>query len=259
MDESVITKIKSMISTAKNEISNLGGMAAFKSGEWFFKMIAGSLKSYFLKADFEYFQKKYPKKDKDYISGKLISVAAKNASLVGALTGAAVSADEIAAIFTFGEGGIGIPANITIGVSALLSESVVLVRIQLKLIFELSKIYNMELDPNDPEDILIIFAYALGGSAAEAAGKIGMKVGSHILEHAIKNNIRKDVLKSLQKIGAKMGIKILQRSIIKYTLPLASIGIGTGWNYFSTKSIGKIAIKHFKHLANGNAVVNTKK
>jgi uncharacterized protein (DUF697 family) len=249
MDESVSTKLKNMLSEAKGEISNLGGVAAFKSGEWFFKMIAKSLKNYFSKADLEYFQKKYPKKDNNFISDKLISVAAQNASLVGALTGAALSADEIATILTFGEGGIGIPANIAIGVSAFLSEAVVLVRIQLKLILELSKIYNVELNPEDPEDVLIIFAYAMGGSVVEAAGKFGMKIGAHMLEDAIKNNISKDVLKTLQKIGTKMGLKILQRSIIKYTLPLASIGIGTGWNYFSTRSVGKIAVKHFKNLA----------
>jgi hypothetical protein len=31
------------------------------------------------------------------------------------------------------------------------------------------------------------------------------------------------------RIAAKVGIKILQPSIVKYTIPLVSIGIGTGW------------------------------
>ena len=175
-------------------------------------------------------------------------MAAKNASLVGGLTGAAVSADELVALSTGGEGGIGLPANITIGISAVLAEAVALVKIQLKLIAELSKIYGVKLNSDDPEDILIIIAYAFGGSAADAAGKAGMKIGRRITEKAIKNNIMKDVLKALQKIGLKLGIKILQRNIIKYTFPIVSIGIGTGWNYYATKAVGKISSKHFKEL-----------
>ncbi|GJQ60974.1 MAG: hypothetical protein SCALA702_00270 [Melioribacteraceae bacterium] len=45
-------------------------------------------------------------------------------------------------------------------------------------------------------------------------------------------------------------MKILQRTIVKYVIPLASIGIGMGWSYMSTKTIGKIARKHF--LKRGN-------
>ena len=247
-DDRLLKKLKEMLSFAKNEIQDLGGRASFKSGEWFLKLIAKSFENYFKNANEQYFRNKYKKKDDNFIAKKLISVAAKNASLVGALTGAAVSADELVAIFTGGEGVIGLPANITIGISAVLAEAVVLVKIQLKLIAELSKIYGVELNPNDPEDILLIFAFAVGGSAAEAAGKAGMKIGQRVAKNAIKNNIKKDVLKALQKLGVKLGIKILQRNIIKYTLPVVSIGIGTGWNYFTTKAVGRIATKHFKKL-----------
>ena len=37
-----------------------------------------------------------------------------------------------------------------------------------------------------------------------------------------------------------------ENSIVKYTIPVASIAIGTGWNYASTKAVAKIATKHFK-------------
>lgn len=247
-DDGLLKKLKEMLSSAKNEIQDLGGRASFKSGEWFLKLIAKSFESYFKNADEQYFRNKYKNKGNDFIAKKMISVASKNASLVGALTGAAVSADELVAISTGGEVGIGLPANITIGISAVLAEAVVLVRIQLKLIAELSKIYSVELNPDDPEDILLIFAFAVRGSVAEAVGKAGMKIGKRIAENAIKNNIKKDVLKTLQKIGLKLGIKILQRNIIKYTLPVVSVGIGIGWNYSTTKRIGKIATKHFIKL-----------
>lgn len=50
----------------------------------------------------------------------------------------------------------------------------------------------------------------------------------------------------MKNIAAKVGIKILQKSIVKYVIPVVSIGIGTVWNYQTTKSVAKIASKHYK-------------
>jgi uncharacterized protein (DUF697 family) len=121
-----------------------------------------------------------------------------------------------------------------------------LMRIQLELVANLGKLYDAPLDPNDPEDILTILAYALGGAASEAAGKAGMHIGGRAAGLAAKTIFAKDVLALLKKISAKVGVKILQRTIVKYTVPIASIGIGTAWNYVSTKAVGRTAIKHFK-------------
>jgi uncharacterized protein (DUF697 family) len=113
----------------------------------------------------------------------------------------------------------------------------------------LGKLYGVPLDPNDPEDILTIFSFALGGSASDAAGKFGMKVGGKLAGQTAKAIFKKKPLAAFKSIAAKVGVKILQRSIVKYTIPIASIGIGTGWNYASTKTIAKIATKHFKQRA----------
>jgi len=110
----------------------------------------------------------------------------------------------------------------------------------------LGKLYGVPLDPDDPEDILTILAFALGGSAADAAGKFGMKVGRKLAGRGAKAVFKKETLAALKRIAAKVGIKILQRSIIKYTIPIASIVIGSGWNYASTKTVAKVATKHFK-------------
>ncbi|MCX6083275.1 MAG: TerB family tellurite resistance protein, partial [Chloroflexi bacterium] len=39
----------------------------------------------------------------------------------------------------------------------------------------------------------------------------------------------------------------LQRTIIKYAVPVASAAVGSGYNYIATKSVGKIAKIHFKN------------
>lgn len=162
------------------------------------------------------------------------------------MTGAAISTDEIVAIATGGEGGIGLPANIVIAATGICGEAILLIRFQLQLVANLGKLYGMPLDPDDPEDILTILAFALGGSAADTAGKFGMKVGGKLAGRAAKAVFKKETLAALKRIAAKVGIKILQRTIVKYTIPVASIGIGTGWNYASTKTVARIAIKHFK-------------
>jgi uncharacterized protein (DUF697 family) len=76
-----------------------------------------------------------------------------------------------------------------------------------------------------------------------------MKVGGELAGRTAKAVFKKETLSALKRIAAKVGIKILQRSIVKYTIPIASIGIGTGWNYVSTKAVGRIAIKHFEKRA----------
>jgi hypothetical protein len=113
------------------------------------------------------------------------------------------------------------------------------------MVAELAKLYEVPLDDEDPEDIWIIFAYAVGGKASELAGGFGMKVGGAATKHGIKRVISKEILKQLQAIGRMIGVKILQKTLIKYAVPVVSIGIGSTWNYFSTKAIGKIAQKHF--------------
>jgi uncharacterized protein (DUF697 family) len=234
------------LEAAKRDYDELGGWKAFKSGEWLWLLIHRSFNTYWEQATAEYFHAKYPKLVVDQIAKRLTVVAAKNASILGGITGATISTDEIVAVLTGGGGGVGLPANIGIAVASVSVEAILLVRIQLQLVANLGKLYGAPLDPDDPEDILTILAFALGGSAADAAGKAGMNIGGKAAGLAAKSIFQKDVLAFVKRIASKVGVKLLQRSIVKYTMPIASIGIGTGWNYLATRTVGRIAIKHFK-------------
>jgi uncharacterized protein (DUF697 family) len=184
--------------------------------------------------------------DVDQIAKKLIVVAAKNAAILGGITGATISTDEIVGLLTGFEGVVGLPANIAIAGVSISAEVILLVLIQLQLVANLGKLYGAPLDPDDPEDILTILAFALGGGAAFAAGTAGMQVGGKAAGLGAKNLFAKDLLATLKKIASKVGVKILQRSIAKYTVPVASIGVGSSWNYLATRNVGRIAIRHFK-------------
>jgi len=234
---------------AKREYEELGGWDAFRTGDWLLPLIRRSFKNYWERANVEYFREKYGTSDPVRISAKLISVAARNAGMLGAATGAVISIDEIVALATGAEAGIGLPANLAIAAVALSGEAIALVRIQMHLVANLAKLYGVPLDPDDPEDILTILGFALGGATVEAAGKGVAKAGGKLAGNAAKGVFKKDVLKAVQKIGAKAGVKILQRTIVKYVVPVASIGIGTGWNYFATRAVGKLAIRSFSMRA----------
>jgi uncharacterized protein (DUF697 family) len=241
-DESQLSPLE----RGKWEYERLGGWQAFRSGEWLWLLIQKSFRNYWERGTAEYFQEKYGTTDPEKIAPKLIAVAAKNAALLGATTGAIVSADEIVGIATGAEAGLGLPANIAIAVAAMGGEAISLVHLQLQLVANLGRAYGVPLDPKDPEDILTILWYALGGGAAEEVGKFGMKVGGKLAGRMAKDVFKKEVLAFCRRIAAKVGIKVLQRTIVKYTIPLASIAIGSGWNYFSTRAVGHIAIRHFK-------------
>jgi hypothetical protein len=237
--------IRERLKEAMNEVEELGGWDAFKSGIWLIRLIRKSFRNLYERSDPEYFRHKYPHFDDDKISNKITKVTARNAAILGAVVGATVSTDDIVAILTGFEGGVGLPANIAIAFAAVAGEAVLLTRMQLKLVANIAKLYGVPLDPDDPEDILTIIAFAVGGSAAESAGKAGMRIGGKLTERLIKNTIKKELLDSIKKVGEKVGIKILQRTIIKYAVPIAPMGIGGSWNYFSTRAVGKIAGNHF--------------
>jgi uncharacterized protein (DUF697 family) len=243
-----------MWDSAKKEYEELGGWRGCKSGEWLLPLIRKSFRNYWERGTTEYFQEKYNTTDAEKLVPKLISVTARNASILGGVTGAAMSANEVVAFLTAGELGIGLPANIAIALASLAGEAIALTHFHLQLVANIGKAYAVPLDPDDPEDILTILGYAMGGAAAEGLGKAGMKIGGNLAGRMAKAVFQKEVLAICKRLAAKVGVKILQRSIVKYTVPLASIAIGTGWNYLSTRAVGRLAVKHFtKRIADLSA------
>ena len=241
--------IRKEVSEAKEAMNHIGGWRAFKGGQWFWTLLQKSFRNYWERASVEYFGEKYGTADKERLAKKLISVASRNSVVLGGLTGIAMSTDEVVALATFGEAGVGLPGNVAIAVAALAAEVLVLTRIQLQLVANLGKLYGVPLDPDDPEDVLTIMAFALGGAVAEEAGRLGMRVGGRLAGKAVRRVIAKDVLAAMNRLGVKLGIKITQRAVARLVVPGVSILLGAGWDYFSTKSVASIAKRHFKERA----------
>jgi RNA polymerase subunit RPABC4/transcription elongation factor Spt4/tellurite resistance protein len=211
-----------------------------KSGQWFVNLLTKVVHTYNRNARATYFQRKYPGLPSDDIADILTSVTIRYAAIAGALTGVAAGASQIA---TLASAGMTMP----IFLGSIGAEMLALSYIQMRLVLDLSVIYDLQLDPDDPEDVLMIFGYALGVTPTELVGKGLQTAAAAGAKGAVKQYISKGTLKAIQDFARRLGFKILQRTILKYAVPGASAAVGSGYNYVTTKSVGRIAKAHFKN------------
>jgi tellurite resistance protein len=238
-DEVAKAKVSSELEEARSFAKTLT-IEDVKSGQWFIALLQKVVQSYDRNASASYLQQKYPGLPPDEIADKLTSITVSYATIAGGITGAAVTANQIAALSTAG-------MTIAVMTSAIGAELIYLARIQMRLVLDISVVYDLQLDPDDPEDILMIFGYAMGVAPVEMLGK-GLQVAAREgTQYAIKKYISKGTLKAIQAVGKPIGINILQRSIIKYTVPVISVIVGSSYNYVTTKSVGGIAKNHLKN------------
>lgn len=238
-DEHIKAQVSKELGDAKTLAKTLN-FEEVKSGEWFIKLLQQVVKAYDRNARASYFQKKYPGLSPDEIADILTSVTVRYATIAGAITGVAATANEIAAISS-----AGLTAALFVG--SIGAEMLYLSNIQMRLVLDMSVLYDLQLDPEDPEDILLIFGYALGVSPAEALGK-GLQVAARAsttnsIKKVVTNGTREAVVKFAQRLGFKIG----QGTIIKFAVPVVSAAVGSGYNYIATTSIGEIAKIHFKN------------
>ena len=238
-DEHVKAQVSKELEEAKT-LAKTFNFKEVKSGEWFIKLLQQVVRSYDRNARSTYFQQKYPGLSPDETADILTSVTVKYATIAGAIAGVAATADEIAAI-----GSAGLTATLFVGTIG--AEMLYLSNIQMRLVLDMSVLYDLQLDAEDPEDILLIFGYALGVAPVEVVGK-GLQVAARAgTKGAIKKVVSKGTLEALEKFAQRLGFKILQRTIIKFAVPVASAAVGSGYNYLTTKSVGQIAKVHFKN------------
>jgi len=235
--------LKSQVSKELDEAKALAKSLDFekvKNGEWFFALLKQVVKAYDRNARAAYFQKKYPGLPSDEIADILTSVTVRYATIAGAVAGVAASANEIA---TVASGGM----TAALFVGTIGAEMLYLSSIQMRLMLDMSVIYDLQLDPEDPEDILMIFGYALGVAPTEIIGKTVQVAARAGTKNGIKKVVTKGTREALVKFAKRLGFKISQGSIIKFAVPVASAAMGSGYNYLTTKSVGQIAKLHFKN------------
>lgn len=238
-DEHVKAQVSKELEDAKTLAKTLN-LEEVKSGEWFIKLLQQVVRAYDRNARATYFQKKYPGLPPDDIADVLTTVTVRYATIAGAVAGTAATANQIAALSS-----AGMTAALLIG--SIGAEMLYLSQIQMRLVLDLSVVYDLQLDLEDPEDVLMIFGYALGVAPTEMIGK-GLQIAAGAgAKEAVKKYISKGTLQGLQDFARRLGFKILQRTILKYAVPVASAAVGSSYNYATTKSVGRIGKAHLKN------------
>jgi uncharacterized protein (DUF697 family) len=242
--------IRQQLKEAAVEIQHIGGWSGFKSGEWLFNLMEKTFRHYSQNAAKESFALEFPGRTRAEIADKLIKSACNKAALAGAITGAAVSADELVGLFTAGEGVIGLPVNIAVAATAICSEVFFTARIQLQLVARLAALYGAALDPENPDDLLAIMNFAFGGAVTEALSKEIAQSGAKISRAVVgRYYAKKESFEVLKRFAKKLGYKLVRRSIVNGVVPGISMFMGALWNKRTTRTIGRNAQKFFTNRA----------
>ncbi|MED4012946.1 hypothetical protein P4606_19840 [Priestia aryabhattai] len=214
-----------------------------KSGSWFTKILQLVLEdSRNLSA--EYFVRKYIGLDKESIARRLIKTTSNYTAITGGLAGAAASAAELSTLVSGGW-------SLAAAGAVLIGEISYITYLQLKLIYEISVIYNAKLDRNDPEDLITIFWYSLGINKWEEASNAILKAGPRSTEYLGRKALRSGLRKSIQNVvgklgGQKLARKITEKALLKFIVPGINIPIAASVNKVFTKKLGNNAVKTFK-------------
>lgn len=216
-----------------------------RSGNWFEKLLAFSLKTYTEKVDARYFQQKYPGLPADVVVDQRIKMAARYASIEGGITASAYTGAVAA---TIGSAGAASPLALPAGITTVMVDVAYLTRLQLHLAYDIAVLYRVPLDLEDPDDLWTLIKVAFAIKAGEAVGGGAMKAVPLVVRPVVKRFIAGPTLTAAKALPV-VGKFLLQRNIIKIGIPLVGVPLSVGINHYSTKAVGAHAREIFRDEA----------
>lgn len=228
--------------SAAKELAESLGLEDLRKGGWFIRLVTKAMESYSRNGQAEYFREKYPGLPPDDLAELLGALASKYAAIAGGVTGGATTLAVTSAPLTAG-------ASLSVWLPAIATELLLVSALQIRHVLDLATVYSVTLDPEDPEDLLVVFSYALGIAPAELLGKGLQSVARGAGGRALQRGLAKGLQSALRAIG----VKVLQRSIVKIAVPGVSIAIASTYNYASTRTLSKVATAHLRNRGRANA------
>lgn len=230
--------IRAVIVTEINDLKTTAqafGWDAIKSGSWFNQFLGACLSSYhervMQQGGDQYLHSKYPGLPTEAVAGKLCEMAEQISAIAGSLSGAAASG----AVLTAG-------AGVPVAVTAVMGEVMFTIRLQLRLVYDLHLLYGIQLDANDPEDLLSVFAVVYGVKLAGVVGVRAKALAPEVMRAQLYRLIHGNTKMIQQAVSSVLGPRIArsvtQKAILKTVVPLVGVAISAGWNFTSTKLLG---------------------
>lgn len=216
-----------------------------KSGGWFTKLLAQSLGTYTDKVDWQYFQRKYKGIPPDAIVEQRIQMAARYASIEGGLSASAYTGVVAATIGTLGGAS---PATVPAAAATMMVDVAYTTRLQLRLAYDISVLYRVPLDTSDPDDLwkLIRIAFTIKGGEIVSEGVL--KTVPALVRPLIKRFYSKAVLNAGKGLPV-VGKYLLQRNVIKISIPLIGVPLSVVVNRQTTLIAGRHARAVFRNEA----------
>lgn len=225
--------VKREVARIREFVSTLS-MDDLKSGNWFVKLLAFSLSQYVTQVDAAYFKEKYPNLPPDAIVDARIKMAANYAAIEGALSSSAYTG-AIAA--TIGSGGGASPLTLPAGGVSFVIDLSYTSYLQLRMTHDISVLYGIPLDLNDPDDTWKLVRLAFGIKVGETARGVAMKGLPAFIRPVVKKIFSGSTLVAVKSLPV-VGKHLLQRSIIKFTIPGVTIPVTTAVNRWTAKAAG---------------------
>ncbi|QNK52664.1 hypothetical protein H7F30_14050 [Dermacoccus sp. PAMC28757] len=245
---------KSVVLKQVDEIRDfVGGLSMddIKSGDWFARLLKVSLAQYSEQVTAEWFREKYPHLPADAIVDARIKLAAKYAGIEGGLSAAAYTGAVAATIGSLGGAS---PLTAPAAVGSFVVDLAYTTRLQLRLAHDIAVLYGVPIDVNDSEDLWKIIRIALlikSGEAGRGAVSKGVPV---VLRPVIKKIFSGSTLTAVKSLPV-VGKHLLQRNIIKFSIPGVTVPLSTAINYWTTKSAGDYARSFFRTQAQITEIV----
>ncbi len=216
-----------------------------KSGSWFTKLLARSLRTYTEKVDWRYFQDRYKGLPPDAIVEQRIKMASRYAAIEGFLSASAYTGAVVATIGTLGGAS---PATVPAAAATLMVDLAYTTRLQLHLAYDISVLYRVPLDTTNPDDLWKLIRVAFTIKSGEVVREGVLKTVPPMMRPVIKRYYSKGVLNAAKGLPF-VGKYLLQRNAIKVGIPLVGVPLAVVLNRQTTVIAGRHAREVFRNEA----------
>ena len=215
------------------------------SGEWLVIFVGDVLEPYADEIDAAYFKRMYAGRTPEQVVARLIERAQRHAAVEGAITAGAYTAAVAALISSGGTASlVTLPASVVAFVTDLLFTT----RLQLYLAYDISVLYSLPVDLDDPDEVRLLLRVALGERPIEEFIYDDDEEAGDDVQRAMKT-VARHTAKVSRKALTVTGKQLLKRALIKLTLPVASIPIASAMNYYAAGRTARRAQRVYRDRA----------
>ncbi len=216
-----------------------------KQGTWFTKLLTFSLAKYVTQVNADYFRGKYPHLPTDAMVEARIRMASRYAGIEGGLNATAASGAVLA---TATSGGTASPLALPAGITSFVVDMAYTTQIQLRLAYDIAVLYGVPLNLDDPEDLWRLIRIAFVVKSGEMGTNAAMKAVPAFLRPAVKRIFSGATLAAVKELPV-VGKYLLQRNIVKFSVPGVSIPLSVAMNTWMTRTAGAHARHVFREEA----------